>query len=88
MEIKTKHDINEKRWVLRCNEVQSIHIDTIYIECEEGWNPFSASVRCQIRYKCMYDTLMGFRGAEYCAMSEEDLEEKTYATKEELIKHL
>lgn len=87
MEIKTKHEINEKRWILHQNAVQSMHIDSINIVCEEGLNPFISSVRCKIWYKCRCDKILGF-SPSYLTLSEEDLEKRTFATKEELIKHL
>lgn len=87
MEIKTKHDINEKRWILHQNAVQSMHIDSINIVCEKVWNPFSSSVECKILYNCTCDKVLGFRPS-CLTLREEDLEDKTFATKEELLKHL
>ena len=87
MEIKTNHELNEKRWVLYQNEVQSFHIIRINIVCEEKVFYISNPLKCEIKYECSFDKMLGFRPL-YCTMSEEDLERKTFATKEELIKHL
>ena len=87
MEIKTNHEINERRWILYQNAVQSISIISIHITCEKGLNPFISSTICEILYRCRCDKILGFTPS-YLTLSEKDLERKTFATKEELIKHL
>lgn len=86
MEIKTKHEINERRWVLHQNVVQSVSIVQINIVCKEV-NIFIPSIRCEIYYKCKCDITFAFESS-YFTLSEEDLEKRTFATKEELVKHL
>lgn len=75
MEIKTKHEINERRWVLHQNVVQSVSIVQINIVCKKGINIFKSSIEREVYYKCKCDKMFGFEFS-YFTIDEEDLEKK------------
>ncbi len=88
MEIKTKYNIGDSRWLIHDNKVKEAKIFTIVtqIECisEAGTlvDHYTNKTAKNIRYSIAME-----KGTTK-VMSEKELEEKTFASKEELIKSL
>ena len=88
MEIKTKYNIGESRWLIHDNKVKEAKIYKIEtnIECVSEAGTLTRQYTNKTTKNITYSIVMERNTRK--EMLEEELEEKTFATKEELIKSL